>query len=88
MFVRLKVGQRKRSLIAWQQNTHQSLTQGAIASRLRTHVCPKCNLVIDRDENAALNILVKGLNQAGMAIKRTLGHKETNTLGDRPTSVL
>jgi len=34
------------------------------ALSVRTHICPnsKCNLVIDRDENAALNILVKGLN--------------------------
>lgn len=34
---------------------------------VRTHVCPECGLVIDRDENAAINILRKG----------TLGHRET-----------
>jgi len=34
---------------------------------VRTHVCPHCGLVIDRDENAAINILRKG----------TLGHRET-----------
>lgn len=43
---------------------------------VRTHVCPKCNLVIDRDENAALNILVKGLNQAGIALKTYPGAQE------------
>lgn len=42
---------------------------------VRTHICPnpKCNLVIDRDKNAALNILVLGLNQAGLAIQTYLG---------------
>ncbi len=34
---------------------------------VRTHVCPRCGLVMDRDENAAINILRKG----------TLGHRET-----------
>ena len=28
---------------------------------VRTHVCPHCGLIIDRDENAAINILNKGL---------------------------
>jgi putative transposase len=27
---------------------------------VRTHVCPHCGLVLDRDENAALNILESG----------------------------
>src|SRR5438105_4465761 len=39
----------------------------------RTHVCPKCGLVLDRDENAAKNILAK-------AFDRTLGHRETGKL--------
>jgi putative transposase len=30
----------------------------------RTHSCPNCNLVLDRDVNAARNILVAGLEQA------------------------
>lgn len=30
---------------------------------IRTHKCPYCNLVIDRDINAAKNILTKGLEQ-------------------------
>ncbi len=37
----------------------------------RTHVCPRCGLVIDRDENAAVNILAKALDS-------TLGHRETH----------
>jgi putative transposase len=28
---------------------------------VRVHVCPKCELVLDRDHNAALNILARGL---------------------------
>jgi len=30
---------------------------------VRTHVCPHCNLVMDRDHNAANNILFRGLSQ-------------------------
>ena len=37
----------------------------------RTHVCPSCGLVMDRDENAARNILAK-------ALEGTLGHRETH----------
>ncbi len=32
---------------------------------VRTHCCPKCNLVLDRDENAATNILNKALQAVG-----------------------
>jgi putative transposase len=31
---------------------------------VRTHVCPFCGLVLDRDENAALNILQRGRQQS------------------------
>ncbi len=37
---------------------------------VRTHVCPHCGLVLDRDHNAALNILQK-------ASEGTVGHTET-----------
>jgi putative transposase len=40
---------------------------------VRTHICPKCGVVLDRDHNAALNILAKALKD----IDGTLGHRET-----------
>jgi putative transposase len=36
---------------------------------VRTHICPSCGLVMDRDENAAINILKK--------VVRTVGHMGT-----------
>jgi putative transposase len=36
---------------------------------VRTHICPSCGLVLDRDENAAINILQKAV--------RTVGHMGT-----------
>ena len=36
---------------------------------VRTHICTGCGVVLDRDHNAALNILAKA---------RTLGHRETD----------
>ncbi len=53
----------------------------------RTHVCPSCGLVMDRDENAAANILAK-------ALEGTLGHREThefvseNAWGEMTSTVL
>jgi putative transposase len=34
------------------------------ALSVRTHVCPRCGLILDRDENAAANILARGLELA------------------------
>ena len=34
---------------------------------VRVHVCPKCGLVLDRDHNAALNILARGLARISVA---------------------
>ncbi len=42
----------------------------------RTHVC-SCGCVLDRDENAALNILAKGLGQVGFLLNGTDGQSET-----------
>ena len=39
---------------------------------VRTHVCPHCGLVLDRDHNAAVNILAKALEGTG-------GHSGTHT---------
>jgi len=35
---------------------------------VRLHECPKCNLEMDRDENAAINILNKGLTAVGLTV--------------------
>ena len=46
---------------------------------VRTHICPACGLVLDRDENAALNILHAGLCILFlMAFAGTLGHRGTS----------
>ncbi len=42
---------------------------------VRTHICPSCGYVEDRDVNAAINILQLGR-------QRTVGHTETSTLGE------
>uniref|UniRef100_UPI00342CB709 RNA-guided endonuclease InsQ/TnpB family protein n=1 Tax=Okeania sp. SIO2F4 TaxID=2607790 RepID=UPI00342CB709 len=35
---------------------------------VRTHSCPKCGTVLDRDENAARNILNKALYEVGIIL--------------------
>jgi len=35
---------------------------------VRLHECPKCSLEMDRDENAAINILDKGLTAVGLTV--------------------
>jgi putative transposase len=44
---------------------------------IRTHICPACGIVLDRDHNAAITILEKALAQF-----RTWGHQETAPSGD------
>ena len=44
---------------------------------MRTHMCPNCGLVMDRDQNAALNILEKALSSHRGC---TGGHSETDGL--------
>jgi putative transposase len=46
---------------------------------IRTHI-GGCGAVLDRDRNAALNILAKGLRQAGINLN-TVGHTEINAWG-------
>ncbi|MBE9220697.1 zinc ribbon domain-containing protein, partial [Dolichospermum flos-aquae] len=43
---------------------------------VRTHVC-KCGCILDRDHNAAINILTKALKQTGYHLS-TVGRTETN----------
>ncbi len=45
----------------------------------RTHIC-SCGAVLDRDNNAARNILAKGLRQAQINLN-TVGHTEINAWG-------
>jgi putative transposase len=47
---------------------------------VRTHVC-KCGCVLDRDENAAVNILSKGLSITGY-LTNTLGRSEIKACGE------
>jgi len=57
---------------------------GAIVKKtlsIRTHIC-KCGCVLDRDENAAINILMKGLRLMGY-ILNTVGHTEINACGEK-----
>ncbi len=44
---------------------------------VRTHSCPSCKTVLDRDENAAINILMKAFE----ILKNTVGHTEINAQG-------
>nr|WP_293107807.1 transposase [Okeania sp. SIO2F4] len=43
---------------------------------VRTHKCPHCGYIADRDHNAARNILAKGLEMLGAIVNSTEGHSE------------
>ncbi len=43
---------------------------------VRTHKCPHCDYIADRDHNAARNILAKGLEMLGVIENSTEGHSE------------
>jgi putative transposase len=60
--------------VAPQWTSQECSDCGAIVKKslsVRTHICTRCGVVLDRDHNAALNILTK-------AFKGTLGHRETS----------
>ena len=40
---------------------------------VRTHECHHCGTVLDRDENAAINILNKALHTVGLAVSACKG---------------
>ncbi|WP_293157907.1 zinc ribbon domain-containing protein [Okeania sp. SIO2C9] len=42
---------------------------------VRINSCPKCQTVLDRDENAAINILNKALNEVGIILSACGGYE-------------
>jgi putative transposase len=44
---------------------------------VKTHSCPSCKTVLDRDENAAINILMKAIE----ILENTAGHAEIHAQG-------
>ena len=50
------------------QNCSRCGHRQAMPLDVRVYTCPDCNLVLDRDHNAALNILALGLQRLGLAL--------------------
>ncbi|GET41658.1 transposase [Microseira wollei NIES-4236] len=68
------------------QYTSQNCSNcGAIVKKslsVRTHIC-QCGCCLDRDRNAAINILDKALKQTGYHLANTVGHTEINASGEK-----
>lgn len=47
---------------------------------IRIHDCPKCRTVLDRDHNAAINILIRALNDVGLTLSACGGQGNTQPL--------
>jgi transposase len=61
--------------VAPQFTSQECSACGALVKKslsVRTHICTSCGVVLDRDHNAALNILA-------IALACTLGHRETSS---------
>jgi putative transposase len=54
---------------------------------VRLHECPKCNLEMDRDENAAINILFKALNAVGLTVSACGGLGDSQPIKQESSSV-
>ena len=48
----------------------------------RTHCCPHCGYVVNRDVNAAINILNRGIDTAGLAGIYAWGEKTSFRMGE------
>lgn len=60
------------------QDCHECGTRVQKSLSTRTHQCPNCKTVLDRDENAAKNILKKGLQYLGDYLNGSVGHTQTD----------
>jgi putative transposase len=52
---------------------------------VRLHECPKCGLSMDRDENAAINILNRALNEVGLILSARGGLGDTQPVKRVPS---